>query len=81
MQLHVKKPQTSRNKVFRRKQKTSKATSKIFRGFEVGKKVLVVFPKPKNKTKNLKEHFQPLKTNNKVFLVYLQSKLQQDRYS
>ena len=27
------------------------------------------------------EHFQPLKTNNKVCIVYLQSKLQQDRYS
>ena len=27
------------------------------------------------------EHFQPLKTNNKVVLVYLKSKLQQDTYS
>ena len=27
------------------------------------------------------EHFQPFKTNNKVCLVYLQSKLQQDKYS
>ena len=27
------------------------------------------------------EHFQPLKTNNKVCLVYSQSKLQQDTYS
>ena len=27
------------------------------------------------------EHFQPFKTNNKVWLVYLQSKLQEDRYS
>ena len=27
------------------------------------------------------ERFQPLKTNNKVFLVYSQSKLQQEKYS
>ena len=27
------------------------------------------------------EHFQPLKTNNKLCLVYFQSKLQEDRYS
>ena len=51
MQLQVKMPQKSRNNVFRRKQTTNKAPSKIFRGFEVGKKVRVVFPKPKNKTK------------------------------
>ena len=51
MQLQVKKPQSRRNNVFRKKQTTNKAPSKIFRGFEDGKKVHVVFPKPKNKTK------------------------------
>ena len=51
MQLQVKMPQTSRNKVFGRKQTTNKEPSKIFRGFEVGKKVHVVFPKPNKKTK------------------------------
>ena len=51
MQLQVKMPRKSRNNVFRRKQTTRKAPSKIFRGFEVAKKVRVVFPKPKNKTK------------------------------
>ena len=51
MQLQVKMPQKSRNKAFRRKQITNKAPSNIFRGFEVGKKVHVVFPKRKNKTK------------------------------
>ena len=49
MQLQVKKPQ--KNNVFTRKQTTNKAPSKMFRGFEVGKKVRVVFPKPKNNTK------------------------------
>ena len=51
MKLQVKMPQQSRNKVFRRKQTTNKAPSKIFRNFEVGKNVHVAFPKPKNKTK------------------------------
>ena len=51
MQLPVKKPQTSRSNVFRRKQKTKKAPSQIFSGLKVGKKVRVVFLKPKNKTK------------------------------
>ena len=48
MELEPKMPQTRRNKVFRRKQTTNKAPSKIFRGLEVGKKGRVVFPKPKN---------------------------------
>ena len=51
MQLEVKNPKKTRNNVFRRKQTTNKAQSKIFTGFEVGKKLRVVFPKPKNKTK------------------------------
>ena len=51
MQLPVTNTKKRRNNVFRRKQITNKAPSKIFRGFEVGKKVRVVFPKPKNKTK------------------------------
>ena len=51
MQLQVKMPKTSRNNVFRRQQTTKKAPSKIFRDFEVGEKVRVVFPKTKNKTK------------------------------
>ena len=51
MQLQVKNAQKSRNNVFRKKQTTNKAPCKIFRDFAVGKKVRVVFPKPKNKTK------------------------------
>ena len=51
MQLKIKMPQNSRNKAFERKQTTNKEASKIFRGFAVGKKVRVVFPKPKNNTK------------------------------
>ena len=51
MALQVKMPKKSRNNVFITKQTTNKGPSKIFRGFEVGKKVRVVFPKPNKKTK------------------------------
>ena len=51
MQLQNKMPQKNRNKVFGTKEATNKAESKIFRGFEVGRKVRAVFPKPKNKIK------------------------------
>ena len=61
MQLQVKKAQKSRNNVFRPKQTTNKMSCKIFRGFEVGKKVCVVFPKPKNKTKGSWNIFSSLK--------------------
>ena len=81
MQLQVKIPEKSGNNVFRRKKTTNNPPSKIFRGFEVGKKVRVVFSKAKEQNQRLMEHFTPLKTNNKVCLLYLQSKLTQDRYS
>ena len=51
MQLQVKMPQNSRNKVFGRKQTTNKAPSKIFRGFKVGKNVRVVFQSQRTKPK------------------------------
>ena len=81
MQLQVKMPQKSRNNKFRRKQTTNKAPSKIFGGFEVAKKGAGGFSKAKEQNQRLMEHFQKLKTNNKVCLVYLQCKLQQDRRS
>ena len=51
MQLQVKMPEKRRNNVFRRKETRKKAPSQIFRGFEVRKKVRMVFTKPKKKTK------------------------------
>ena len=81
MQLQVKMLQKSRNNVFRLKQTTNKAPSKIFRGFEVAKKGACGFSKDKEQNQRLMEHFQPLKTNNNLCLVYLQFKLQQDRGS
>ena len=53
MELQVKNAQKSRNNVFTRKQTTNKASCKTFRDFELGKKVCVVFQKPKNKAKDL----------------------------
>ena len=78
MQLQFMMPQKSRNNVFRKKYTTNKAPSRIFRSFAVPKKVRVVFPNQRIKPK---EHFQPLKTNNKVCFLYLQCKLTQDRRS
>ena len=81
MQLQVKMPQKIRNNEFTRKQTTNKAPSKIYRGFEVAKKNAGGFSKAKEQNQRLMEHFQKLKTNKNVCLVYLQSKLQQDRRS
>ena len=81
MQLQPKMPQKSRNNVFRRKQTTNKMPPKIFRVFEVAKKGVRGFSKAKEQKQRLMKDFQKLKTNNKVCLVYLKSKLQQDRYS
>ena len=44
-------PEIKRKNTFIFKQTTNQEPSNIFRGFEVGKKVRVVFPKPYNKTK------------------------------
>ena len=53
MQLQVKNAQKTRNNVFRPKQTTNKVSCKTFRDFELGKKVFLVFQKPKNKAKDL----------------------------
>ena len=81
MQLQVKNAQKSKNNSFRPKRTTNKASCKIFRGFELGKNVLRGFSKPKEQNQMLMEHFEPLKTNNNVCLVYLQCKLQEDKRS
>ena len=81
MQLQVEMPQKRRNNEFSRKQTTNTTPSKIFRGFEVARKGAGGFSKAKEQNQMLMEHFQKLKTNNNVCLVYLQSKLQQDRRS
>ena len=51
MQLRVKMPQNSINNIFTSRRTTNKAPSKIFRGFEVGKKVRVFFQSQRTKSK------------------------------
>ena len=56
MQLVVKIAQKSRNNIFRMKQTTNNAPSKIFRAFAVRKKVRGFFSKPKEQNQRLMEH-------------------------
>ena len=79
MQLQLKMPENCRNNVFTSKQTTNKAPSTIFRGLQVGTKVRPGVWKAKAQHHRLMEHFQPVKTNNKVCLVYLECQLRQDR--
>ena len=82
MQLEVENAQKSSNNVCidRNKQQTRRH----IRNLEVSKfekRFAWFFLSQRTKPKRLMEHFQPLKTNNKLCLVYLQSKLQRDRRS
>ena len=52
-----------------------------FSTFASSYKTTVGVFKTEEQHQRLMEHFKPLKTNNKVCLVYLQSKLQQERYT
>ena len=78
MQLQVEKPQKSRNNVFRKKQ-----TRCHVRYLEVSKfeKMCAWFSWSQRTKPKVNETFSAVKTNNKVCLVYSQSKLQQDIYS
>ena len=51
MQLQNKMPENSRNNVFTRKQTTNTVPYNIFRAFEVGTKVQLVFLRSKHNTK------------------------------
>ena len=70
-QLRVKMLQNCRNNIFTSTKTTNKVPCHIFRALKVGTKVRLVFWRRKNNNKGLMEHFQPLKTNNKVCVVYL----------
>ena len=83
MQLEVilkKKNSNSRNNVFKRKQRRNKVPPKIFRGFEVRKKTRLMVWKQKDTMKSKCYVFSGYKQRNKVFLVYLECKLQEDSY-
>ena len=70
----------SRNNVFRRKQTANKLLPKIFRGLEVRRKGKFMFSTTKDSMKGKYYVFSGYKQRNKVFLVYLDCKHQQDRY-
>ena len=64
-----------------KKETTSKVPPNIFRRFEVRKKVQLVVWRPENKMKSKCYVFSDYEQSNKVCLVYLECKLQQDSYS
>ena len=69
-----------RNNVFRSKQTTNKVPPKIFRGFEVRRKVRLIFWKPKHNMKRKCYVFSCYEQRDKVWLVYLEIKLRDDWY-
>ena len=60
MQLQVKMPEDG-GKITYFQSKKQQALSNIFRGFEVGRKVWLIFSRPKHNTKRLMQHFQSFK--------------------
>ena len=70
----------SRNNVFRSKQTKNTVPRKIYRGCEVRRKLRLMFWVPKNSMKGKCHVFSGSKQRNKVCLVYLECKLQQDTY-
>ena len=71
---------SSRNKVYRTKQRRNKGPSNIFRGFQVSKMVRLIFLTTKENMKGKCYIFSCYKERNKVRFVSLERKLQQDRY-
>ena len=69
-----------KNNVFRSKQTTKKVPSNIFRGLEVRGKLRLMFWRPKDSMKGKNYVLSGYKKTNKVFLVYLNCKLQQQGY-
>ena len=61
MQLQVKMPQNSRNKLFKSKQTTNKVLSEIFRGLEVRRKLRLMFRTTKNNMKDKSHAFSGYK--------------------
>ena len=80
MELQLKNPKTAEITYLEGKKQQRR---RHLRYLEVSKleKGVRGFSKAKEQNQKLMEHFQPLKTNNKLCLVYSQSKLQQHRYS
>ena len=76
----VKLQKTIRNNVFRGKQATKKITLIIFRALEVRKKVRLIIWTPEDTMKGKCYVFSGYKKKNKVCLVDVECKLQEDSY-
>ena len=72
--------QNSRNHLFRSKQTTNKVPPNIFRFFEVRTRVRLMIWRPNHSMKVNSDILRCYKQIVKVCLVYLEWKLQQDRY-
>ena len=70
----------SGNNICRRKQRTNKVLPNIFRGFEVRRKVRLMFRTPKYSIKRKCYVFGSYEQRNNVPLVDLQSKLKEATY-
>ena len=76
MQLQLKLKKNSRNNVFGVKETTNKVPRNIFRGFQVRKKVQLMFWRLKYTIKRKCDSFSCYKERNKVFFLYLECKMQ-----
>ena len=81
MELQVKMPENSRYNFFTNKETTNKVPSNIICRFRSTNNGVVRVLKAQPQKQRLMEHFQSLKTSNAVYLVYLEGKLQQDRWA
>ena len=70
----------SRDNIFRSTETTKNVPRNIISGFEVRKKVRLMFSRPKDSMKGKCYPFSGYKERNKVPLVYFGCKLQQDSY-
>ena len=72
--------QNRRNNVLRSKQRRNNVPPNIFRGFELRTRVGLMFRRSNHSMKINWDVFRCYKLTSKVFFVYLECKLQQDRY-
>ena len=70
----------TKNNILRKKQTTKKVLSNLFKGFEVRRKVRLMFWTKKNSMKGKCYIFSGYKQRNKVCPEYLECKLQQESY-
>ena len=81
MQLQVQlQKKKKKNNVLTKKQTRNKVLRNIFTGFEVRRKVGMMFRRPKDGMKSKCYVFRGYNKRNKVSLVYLARKIQENRH-